>query len=71
MMLISEGMETEIVNIIKGTYSTEEQIRTQAEEALTRLDQGNGFRSICSTKFGIKTSWLFMWIQTLDFGHFR
>ena len=33
-------MTDEIVQIIRGTYATEDQIRTQAEEALGRLDKG-------------------------------
>ena len=33
-------MTDEIVQIIRGTYATEDSIRTQAEEALARLDKG-------------------------------
>lgn len=33
-------MTDEIVQIIRGTYATEDSIRTQAEEALCRLDKG-------------------------------
>ena len=37
-------MEAEIVKIVTGTFSNDESIRTQAEDALGRLDKG---------KFGI------------------
>ena len=33
-------MTDEIVQIIRGTYATEDNVRTQAEEALSRLDKG-------------------------------
>ena len=33
-------MEAEIVKIVTGTFSNVESIRTQAEDALSRLDKG-------------------------------
>lgn len=36
-------MTDEIVQIIRGTYATEDNVRTQAEEALSRLDKDQSF----------------------------
>ena len=43
-------MEAEIVKIVTGTFSNDESIRTQAEDALGRLDKGEFVSEIISSE---------------------